>query len=385
MKIVDFEFFKVSLPTRRKHTWATSTKDVGIGYGIVKVTASNGIIGFGEASVMPEWGGDFSCQYGETAETMELVIKNHLFPSIAGMDPFDMDLIHNKMELAIRGYPYAKAALDIAIYDILGKALGKPIYKLLGGRHRDRIPLAHSLGLMEIDRAVDEAIEAVKEGIKHIKVKGGLDFKRDMELIGKLRKELGPDIVIFIDANQGYPTVKEAVKWINKMDSRYNLEYLEQPVEGRNQMKLASKLSNIPICADESCWSPSDAIEIIKDDIADYISIYVGKAGGLYSGRLIAHIAENAGISCNVNGSGEFGVGNAANLHLASTGKNITLASVFPVTTLSGREQTKVACKWYIDDIITEPFKYEDGCLLVPDEPGLGIEVDEEKLKKYML
>src|SRR5699024_652440 len=132
-----------------------------------------------------------------------------------------------------------------------------------------------------------------------------------------------------------------------------------------------------------SCWTIADAINIIKKQAADYISIYTTKPGGLYPARTIAKVAENASIRCNVNGSGEFGVGNAANLHLASSGKNINFASVFPVTTLQGKEQTKIAGRFYQDDIIKEPFNYDDGFLFVPDSPGLGIELDMEKIKKY--
>lgn len=109
------------------------------------------------------------------------------------------------------------------------------------------------------------------------------------------------------------------------------------------------------------------------------------RPGGLYNARTIARIAEYAGIRCNVNGSGEFGVGNAANLHMACCGRNIDLASVFPITHLEGIDQTKVAGRWYNDDIITRPFDYEDGCLVVPDGPGLGIQVDMEKIRKYSL
>ena len=383
MKISGYKIYEVSIPTRRKHTWASSTADVGQGYVIVRLFTDCGIEGFGEASTMPEWGGDFSRYYGESAGTARVVIEQNLFPAIEGMDPFDIDLIHQKMELAIRGYHYAKAAIDIAIYDIMGKAIEKPVYQLLGGKHRSAIPIAHSLGvIMDIDSAVKEAVQACQEGIKNIKVKGGLHLKRDVELMKKLREALGPDINILVDANQGYPSAKEAIKWGNLMN-QYDLQYLEQPVEGLYQMQQVTHSLECPVCADESCWTIADALDVIGNHAADYISIYTTKAGGLYPARTIAKIAENAGVRCNVNGSGEFGVGNAANLHMACCGKNINLASVFPITHIEGIEQTKVAARWYMDDIITRPFQYEDGCLIVPEGPGLGIEVDMDKLEKY--
>lgn len=384
MKIASYQIYEVSIPTRRKHTWASSTADVGQGWVILRLTTDDGVIGYGEATTMPEWGGDFGRYFGESAGTTRVVMEENLFPAIAGMDPFDIDLIHYKMNLAIRGYNYAKAAVDIALYDIMGKALDKPVYRLLGGKYRKAISIAHSLGVvMDIDAAVEEAVAACKEGIRNIKMKGGLDLTRDVELMKKLREALGPDINILVDANQGYPSAKEAIKWGKRMD-QFNLQYLEQPVEGLYQMQQVTHALEVPVCADESCWTVPDALDIIANHAADYISIYTTKAGGLYPARTIAKIAECAGIRCNVNGSGEFGVGNAANLHMACCGKNIDLASVFPVTHVEGcPEQTKVAARWYMDDIITKPFQYEDGCLIVPDGPGLGIEVDMEKLKKY--
>ena len=384
MKIESYKIYKVSIPTRRRHTWASSTADVGQGWVILEVKTDDGIVGYGEATTMPEWGGDFGRYYGESYETTEVVIRDNLFPAIAGMDPFDIDLIHHRMDKAIRGFVYAKAAVDIALYDIMGKALDKPVYKLLGGLHRKAIPIAHSLGVvLDIEAAVDEAVAACGEGIKTIKMKGGLDPVRDMELMEKLRKAVGPHINILVDANQGYPTAKDAIKWGKRMD-RFDLQYLEQPVEGFDQLREVTRMLEVPVCADESCWTPTDALDIVAKHAADYISIYVTKAGGLYPARTVAKIAECAGIRCNVNGSGEFGVGTAANLHMACCGANIDLASVFPITHVEGcPEQTKVAARWYMDDIITRPFQYDDGCLLVPDGPGLGVEIDREKLKKY--
>lgn len=384
MKISQYKLYKVSIPTRRKHTWASSTADVGQGWVILELVTSDGIVGYGEATTMPEWGGDFSRYFGESFETTEVVVRDQLFPAIEGMDPFDIDLIHHRMDKAIRGFPYAKAAIDIALYDIMGKSEDKPVYQLLGGQYRRAIPIAHSLGVvMDIDAAVEEAVAACREGIRNIKMKGGLDMARDVELMQKLREALGPRVNILVDANQGYPSAKEAVKWGKRMD-RFDLQYLEQPVEGLAQLRQVMQMLEVPVCADESCWTVPDALDIVASRAADYISIYVTKAGGLYPARTIAKIAECAGIRCNVNGSGEFGVGNAANLHMACCGRNIDLASVFPVTHVEGcPEQTKVAGRWYRDDIITRPFLYEDGCLVVPDGPGLGIEVDRVKLAKY--
>ena len=299
------------------------------------------------------------------------------------MNPFEIARIHDKMDKAVRGYPYAKTAVDMAIYDMLGKALEQPVCKLLGGKYRDKIPVIHSIGIMDIDTAVAECIRVKEAGFHNIKLKGGLDFARDLQLLRRVREAVGPEMNINVDANQAYSSAKEAVQWAARMD-QYNLYYLEQPVEGKDQMAQVTKLLKVPVCADESCWTPSDAIDLIKRGSSDYFSIYTAKPGGLYKGRIIASIAEAAGIRCYVNGSGEFGIGNAANLHLAASAKSINLPSSIPITHVADHSG-QVEIYSFVDDIITRPFEFDDGCLVVPDGPGLGIDVVMDKIKKYSI
>ena len=135
--------------------------------------------------------------------------------------------------------------------------------------------------------------------------------------------------------------------------------------------------------ADESAWTPQDILEIIQKKAADIISLYTTKPGGLLKAKKVAAIAEAAGLQLNVNGSVEMGVGNAANLHLAASTGPATLACVIPVTTPKGKGKGRIAGIYYQDDIVTEPFVYDDGDLLVPSKPGLGVELDEDKIKRY--
>lgn len=383
MKIQSYELFDVAIPTRRRHVWATSSVDVGSGYLLIKLISDTGVVGWGEATAMAEWGGDFGVYYGETRETCRLIFEQYLFPAIEGMNPFEIALVHEKMDRAVKGYPYAKTAVDMAIYDMVGKELNMPVCKLLGGQFRDRIALGHSIGLMDIESAVKEALLVKEVGIKNIKLKGGLDPIRDLELIKSVREAVGPELHITVDANQCYPTAKEAIQWAKKMD-QYDIFYLEQPVEGLDQMAQVTHGLSIPVCADESCWTPTDAINLLKRGGCDFFSIYTAKPGGMYKGRIIASIAEAAGVRCNTNGSGEFGIGNAANLHLAASAKNINLPSVIPVTHVADYSG-QIPIYSFVDDIIKKPFDYEDGCLKVPTGPGLGIEIDIEKIKKYSI
>jgi muconate cycloisomerase len=383
MKISKIETIPIRLPTRRVHQWASLTTPIGV-YVIIKLHTDEGLIGLGEAPVLKDWGGDHGRYFGETPQTTIHIINDILAPALAGQDPRRFESIHTVMDKAVKGYPYCKAAIDAALYDVVGKALNLPAYQLLGGLCRDRVPIAHSLGLMEIEKAVEEAMQAKSEGVKTIKLKGGVDRKRDVELVKRIREAIGPDVNICVDANQGYPTAKAAVRTIKAMEE-YDLLYMEQPVEGIDQMAEVARRVDTLIMADESAWTPEDVVEIARKKAADLVSIYTTKPGGLFKAKKVAAVAEASGLKSNVNGSVETGVGNAANVHLAASTAVVTYGCVVPVSTPKGKGKGGVAGIYYQDDIITEPFEYADGDVIVSSKAGLGIELDEDKLKQYRM
>ncbi len=381
MKITGVETFNVALPWRRLHKMAFPSGKLG-NYVIVRVHTDDGIEGLGEATVLKEWGGDYGRYFGESPELTVALIQSVLGPALMGEDPFAIEQAHRAMDLAIKGYPYAKTALDEALYDIKGKALGVPVYELLGGLYRREIPLAHSLGWMDYEEATAEAVAAVAEGIRTIKIKVGRSADYDVRIVRDVRAAVGGDVDIVVDANQGWPSPKYAVGILRQMQEE-GIRYAEQPVEGLARMARVARAVDVPIMADESAWTPQDILEIVEREAADMISLYTTKPGGLFKAKKVAAVAEAAGLALNVNGSHETGVGNAANLHLVASTAAVTEAGVFPVTTIKGNEPTQMAGKMYLDDIITQPFEYREGNLVVPSGPGLGIELDEDKVAAY--
>lgn len=381
MKITEVETFNVALPWRRLHKMAFPSGKLG-NYVIVRVRTDEGIDGLGEATVLKEWGGDHGRYFGESPELTVALINTVLAPALIGIDPFAIERAHREMDLAVKGYPYAKTALDEALHDIKGKALGVPVYELLGGLWREEIPVAHSLGWMEIDEALAEAEAAVAEGIRTIKIKVGRSAEYDVRIVREVRRLVGDDVDIVVDANQGWPTPKYAIGILRRME-KHRIRYAEQPVEGIARMSRVARAVDVPIMADESAWTPQDVLEIVERGAADMISLYTTKPGGLFKAKKVAAVAEAAGLPLNVNGSHETGVGNAGNLHLVASTAAVTEAGVFPVTTVEGKEPTTMAGKMYLDDIVTEPFVYRDGNLIVPSKPGLGVELDEDKVTRY--
>jgi L-alanine-DL-glutamate epimerase-like enolase superfamily enzyme len=148
-------------------------------------------------------------------------------------------------------------------------------------------------------------------------------------------------------------------------------------------MARVARGTDVPIMADESAWSAHDVLRLITWKAAEMVSVYYTKPGGLMKAKKLLAVAETGGLLCDVNGSGEMGIGNAANLHLAASSSIIELPGTIPVTSTAEIVRTQVAGHKYLDDIIKVPFEYRDGCMLVPDGPGLGVEVDEAKLSKY--
>lgn len=384
MKITGMETLRVGLPLRRPHRMASGL-EIELGkYVIVKVSTDEGITGLGEAPALKEWGGDHGMYFGETSQTVTHVVRDIISRALVGQDPFRIEHTHTLMDRAIKGHFYAKAAVDFALYDIMGKALNTPAYNLLGGLYREKIPVAHSIGIMPAKEGVEEVRQVLDEGIKTIKLKVGLDSERDVAIVREVRKAAGPKIAITVDGNEGYATPHDAIRFLKKIEE-YDVLFCEQPVAGLDAMARVARGSSIPLMADESAWTSQDILRILERRAAEVISLYPTKPGGLFRAKQVAAVIQAGGLTCNVNGSAEMGVANAVNLHLSASTKVASHACVYPITNLLGREQTKVAGRFYQDDIITEPFKYEDGYLYAPQGPGLGIELDEEKVSKYRI
>ena len=379
--ITSVQTLLVQLPTRREHKWTGLTEPIGR-YVLVKMADDQGRTGWGEAPALKDWGGEFGRYFGESQLIAQTVIETYLAPVVAGVELGNVAELHARMDALIKGYPYAKAAVEFAFYDLSSRALGVPVTTLLGGRVRTRVPVTHSIGLISIADAEAEAAKVAAEGIKTIKIKIGVDAKRDVDIVHAVRAAVGEAVELCVDANEGYQTPGEAIAVVRKIE-KYRLKYVEQPVTGIERLAQVARAIDIPIMADELAWNAHDVIQIVAQQAAQIVSIYTTKPGGLYKAMEVAAVCRAAGIICNVNGSVETGVGNLANIQLAAAAPAVVLSCVVPVSTPAEHQKGQIGGIYYKDDLLRQPLTLVDGAIEVPTSPGMGIEIDEAKIERY--
>jgi muconate cycloisomerase len=371
------------LPLRRRFRWNGLDQELGE-FVLVRIVTDEGLVGYGEATPLATWGGEHGRHGGETLATVCSVIEKVLRPHLVGLDPTAISSIVPLMDALVVGHTYAKGAIEMALHDLWGKSLGTPVYRLLGGAVRPGVVVAHMVGLMDVAEAIDEAQAACADGIRALQIKGGQDPDRDVELLSQLARRLPAQVHLRLDVNQGYRQIKTAFDVARRLEAS-TIAYIEQPVAGLADMALVTEKSLVKIIADESCWSPRDALDLVVARGADAISVYVAKAGGIQRAREVAVIAEAAGLPCDVNGSIESAVGNAANLAFALSSRAVSIPAVIPISASAGTHPCKIGGRYFEDDVVSVPFPYADGSLLPLKSPGLGIEVDEAKVRKYAL
>ena len=364
MSITRIEAYPVNIPLEIPFASSLGLLPSQKGHVIVTVETDEGIRGFGEAASDPIY-------HGESQETILQAIRKYLAPSLIGTDPFDFEIILEKERRSIVGNPYACAAVDLALYDIMGKKTRLPACKLLGGQIRDRIPVVFVLSLADrIEDIVREAEDCVKKGYKTLKIKVGVNPDLDLERLRVIREAVGNSADIRVDANQGW-TPDIAIKLIKKME-KYDLQLVEQPVPGWDLEGMAriAKAVETPVMADESVFSPQMALRLVKMEAADIINIKIMKPGGLYNSKKIASIAEAADIPCVVGSMLETGIGTAAGAHFASANRIVE----YPCE--------MIGPAYFKTDLIKEDIRPKDGFVSVPSVPGLGVTLNIDVIKK---
>jgi muconate cycloisomerase len=370
MKITSVECIPIRVPIRA----AVAIRAKG-GYHsvspflLVKVKTDEGLCGLGEVSCTPRWS-------GEDQVTAAHFIRTIFEPILVGQDPRNIEMLTADLRRALFGHPFTKAALEMALWDIAGKAAGLPVYRLLGGPVREFVPTKWSISGVEPARAAEIAVWAVEQGFRAMKVKVGIDPEQDVARVRAVREAIGPAIHLGVDANGAWNPAM-AVAMIRRF-CEFGIYFAEQPVPPGdvNWLVDVRRQVGVPVIADESVYSPQDALAIVRAGAADGFSVYVGKSAGIGPARKIAVIAESAMLGCTIGSNLELGVGTAAMIHLAMATPGVT-AEDFPCDIIGPL--------YYTDDILTEPLALSGGQAKPNDRPGLGVELDEDKVRHYQV
>ena len=334
---------------------------------LVKLHTDAGITGIGEASCTPRWS-------GEDQVTGAHLIRTYLEPLLVGEDPLNVEAVTQKFRLAFAGNYFTKAAVEMALWDVAGKAAGQPVYQLLGGKVREFVPTKWSVSGLDPEKAAGIAKRAAEQGFKAMKVKVGIEPDGDVARVKAVRQAIGPEVKLGVDANGGW-SPELAVRTIERL-YEHGIYFAEQPVapeEAAGMAELRRKI-RVPVIADESIYTLQDAKMLALLGAADVFSIYVGKAGGIGPARQIAQFAESAGLKCTVGSNLELGVGSAAMVHLAMAARGVA-AEEFPCDIIGPF--------YYEDDIVREPLPIKPGEARPNERPGLGVELDDEKVERY--
>lgn len=366
MKIESIEAIPVRAPRAKVMRSAGGVTPLAVSdFGIVRVKTQDGITGIGEISMNGSRTGALQCAD----------VEHVLAPRLLGRDARDVQGALATMDTFLDGSEPAKAGVELALLDAVGKALGVPVYQLLGGRVRTSAKVRWGLGFGPADAGVEELRARVAEGFTAIKLKVGRPGTGlDEEIVGKVRGAFGDRVTLMVDANGGYATPGEAIQELRRLEA-YELQLIEQPLQRRRLDGMATVRSRLstPILADESMRHPSDAYAVAKAQAADVLSVYVCEAGGLLPAAKAFAVGEAAGLPCTLGSQCELGIGTAAMAHLAVAMPNLAYES-----DISGHLRYPV-------DIIEERLDYRDGAITPPDRPGLGVTLAEDVLADWRL
>jgi muconate cycloisomerase len=367
MKIMAIELFHISIPFAKPYHLSKLYGTLHNAHAVIlKIHTDNGIIGLGEADPMVPF-------TKESPDDVMKVINGTIAPYLIGRDPARIAMLEAELDRSVLGNLTARGAVNMALYDIIGKAKDIPVYTLFGGLRHSTLPLLFGVSSGTPDQDLTTIEEQIDLGCRCFMLKmGTLPIADEIKRVVAVRKRFGDEIKIIVDANQGWELF-EALEFVDGVcDCQPDL--IEQPT-GRKEIDCLKHIRDRSTCAlsaDESVESVSDAATLIKELSVDVFSIKVSKNGGLDKSKQIAQMADGFGLKCLMNSMLEFGISQAASLQLGCTLPNLAdLGHAYgSVLRMS-------------DDITDFDQNISRATVTVPTSAGLGVRLNEKKLKKY--
>ncbi len=363
MRIAALEALAVALPLARP--MKMSGVEIATAENVLaRVADERGRVGWGEAASAPS-------MTGETVESMAAAVR-HLAPFVSGLAAEDFAAVHAEMDWRLYGNHAAKSAIDMALHDLVARARGVPVHALLGTRRRERIPVLWMLGTGSVEADLREAAEKRGAGFVAYKIKvGGDDPRVDAERTARLCAALGAAQLVSADANQGW-NPEQAIAYVRAVASTA-VDFLEQPVRGDDLAGMArvAAASRVAIGADEGVHGLDDIARHHAARAASGVSLKTIKLGGLGAAREAALLCERLGMKVNLACKiAESSIATAAVLHLAAAVPSLEWG-------------VSLSSQYLAADLVRRPIAIRDGHAAVPEGPGLGIEVDEERVREH--
>ena len=365
LSVVRCQTYLVDIPLKRAHVMSFGSTST-VNYVLVRIETDEGIEGWGEAATFqgPTWS-------EESAESIKATIDNYIAPRLLGTSLLDYQVALNQAFAPYQGNNFAKAAVEFAVLDLVGRYYGQPVCVLLGGSYRDSVQLSWSLasGSMEDDLA--EAKQKFRDGYRIFKFKFGAgSLDGDLARLQAVRAELGDEVGLRVDVNQGWDlnTARKAVKPLEEA----GIDFLEQPLPKWDLAGMAAirQRSTFPIVADESLCSGHAALEMIRRGAADTFAYKLTKLGGLLNTLHTYHMARMAGLGAYIGCMIETGIGTAAYLQFAAAIPELDWGCE-----LWGPDLIK-------EDVVIDPVRIQNGRVHLPPGPGLGVDVDFDKVEQ---
>jgi L-alanine-DL-glutamate epimerase-like enolase superfamily enzyme len=332
----------------------------------VRIRTADGAVGWGEATPDPN-------VTGETWTGTAATIRDALAPALLGLDAWDRDAARRAMHARVAGAPAASAALDIALHDLVARAADVPLWALLGGRSKSHLEISRVVSMLSPEEMAAAAERHVAAGFTTVKLKVGdpADPQLDARRVAAVREAVGPDVALKVDVNQGWRTPGAAIAAIRAMEPS-RPRYLEQPVAAWDLEGLAEvrRRTGATIMVDEGCHGPREMQRVVALRAADLVNIKLMKTGGIANALIVNAIAETAGIVAQVGTMVESAIASAAGLHLAMALANVETVEMGGPLMLA-------------EDIADLRAGYDPPRISLPDGPGLGLEIDEARVRRF--
>lgn len=353
MKITSVESWPVEMRLVVPYQIAYETVDTATNV-FLRLTTDEGTTGFGCAAPDEQ-------VTGESPQSVLQRLQDVVEPAVRGTDPFRSAMLLELLRGGLKGHPSAKAALDMALFDLLGRKAGLPVWKLLGG-YRESIRTSVTVGILPERETVERARDWVRRGFQILKLKGGADVEGDVARTIRVREAVGEAVELRFDANQGF-TVEEAIRYVDGTRGA-RVTMLEQPTPKTEPALLAhvSRRVHLPVMADESLMTLPDAFQLAKHEQADMVNVKLMKVGGISEALQINAVARAAGLEVMVGCMDESALAIAAGLHFALARPNVEYADLDGHLDLAG-------------DPAADAVRIDHGVLYPRDEPGFGIDV----------